>query len=76
MEAQAAKFKVSTADLLENIKKAVALGIIQGVALYQKSIEIMLGILPLLKQLKCEDLTDAQVCLKPGFHLNILVLIR
>ena len=67
MKVQAAKFKVSTADLLEDIKDAVALGKIQGLALYQKSIEIMLEKLELLKQLKCEDLTDAQVCHNPVF---------
>ena len=58
MKAQAAKFKVSTADLLEDIKEAYVATIFKGKDMFQDTKEIMLL---KLKNLKCEDLIDAGV---------------
>ena len=58
---QAAKFKVSAADLLEDIKEAVANGQMKGMVLYQKTVEIMLEKLEQLKKLTCEQLIDTAV---------------
>lgn len=58
---QAAKFKVNSAELLEDIKEAVAKGQMHGKALYQKSVEIMLTKLEQARNLTCEQLIDADV---------------
>ena len=58
MTAVATNFKVSAADLLKDIKEAVAAGYLQGKALYQATITIMLE---KVKNLSCEQLIDADV---------------
>jgi len=57
----AQKFKVSAADLLQDIKEAVADGIVKGQALYQKTIEIMLE---KINNFSCEQVMDADTCQK------------
>ena len=64
---QAAKFKVSAADLLEDIKEAVADGQMKGMVLYEKTVEIMLEKLEQLKKLTCEQLIDAEVYRRLSF---------
>ena len=61
MKVQAAKFKVSAAELLEDIKEAYVDTIFKGKDLFQDTKEIMLLKLDQLKKLTCEDLTDSDV---------------
>lgn len=55
----AAKFKVSVTDLMTDLKEAVADGIVQGKALFQKTKEILLE---KLTNLSCDQLMDADTC--------------
>jgi len=49
---------VSAAALTEDIKEAVATGVVQGQALYQKTVEIMLE---KINNFDCTQLMDADV---------------
>lgn len=57
----AKKFKVSAADLIQDIKEAVADGVVKGQALYEKTIKIMLE---KLNNFSCDQVMDADTCAK------------
>ncbi|XP_066929375.1 uncharacterized protein [Clytia hemisphaerica] len=61
LTAIAQKFKVSAADLIQDIKEAVADGIVKGQALYQKTVEIMLE---KINNFSCDQVMDADTCAK------------